>query len=55
MLVRLNNSLDWLDSIVACEVDCQNGNCIPRNALCNGRDDCGDNSDERGCGKAPLV
>ena len=25
---------------------CDNKNCVPRSFLCNGRDDCGDNSDE---------
>ena len=25
---------------------CANGNCIPKNKLCNGYDDCNDNSDE---------
>ena len=32
------------------EFQCFNGNCIPQSAMCDGIDDCGDNSDER-CGK----
>ena len=30
--------------------ECDNGNCRGATALCNGYDDCGDNSDEVGCG-----
>ena len=28
------------------QFQCDNQNCVPRSTLCNGRDDCGDNSDE---------
>ena len=28
---------------------CDSGKCMPKYAVCNGANDCGDNSDERGC------
>uniref|UniRef100_A0A8C9UCV3 Complement C6 n=1 Tax=Serinus canaria TaxID=9135 RepID=A0A8C9UCV3_SERCA len=43
------------------EVDCKNkfrcesGRCIPKTLECNGENDCGDNSDERNCGRKKTV
>ena len=30
---------------------CDNGHCVRESNKCNGNDDCGDNSDERNCGR----
>ncbi len=38
---------------LGCPIDqatCRNEKCISRSSICNGRDDCGDNSDEFNCG-----
>jgi len=32
-------------------IQCDNGQCVSQSQLCNDVDDCGDNSDERDCGK----
>ena len=43
-------SLDFPD----CDSDefkCDNGDCVDEDYECDGTDDCGDNSDEEGCGR----
>nr|XP_032821548.1 enteropeptidase-like [Petromyzon marinus] len=36
------------------ESQCDNYQCVPSSAVCDGRPDCTDTSDEKHCGKAPL-
>ena len=36
------------------EFHCDNGRCIPSSYQCDYLDDCGDNSDEEGCGELML-
>lgn len=33
---------------------CLNKNCIPNSLMCNGKNDCGDNSDENECSSSPC-
>ena len=33
------------------EFQCDNGRCKPQSSQCDNYDDCGDNSDEEGCGE----
>ena len=40
--------------VTECSLDefvCDNGDCVPLNAICNDRNDCADFSDERNCGR----
>jgi len=37
------------------EFRCDNGGCIPKYYQCDGTEDCGDNSDEEGCGELVLL
>lgn len=32
-------------------IRCNNGHCIDKNWICNGQNECGDNSDEKNCGQ----
>ena len=36
------------------EVACNNGHCVPIEYRCDGDDDCGDGTDERGCRKLVM-
>lgn len=46
----------FLPTDVDCLADeyfrCVNGACLPKEVKCDGHDDCGDGSDETGCGEA---
>ena len=33
------------------QYECDNGDCVPSEVLCDGKDDCTDDSDEEYCGK----
>ena len=38
------------------EYPCANGKCIPESFMCNGKNDCGDNSDEeQGCVRTKII
>ena len=39
----------------ASEWMCKTRNCISKDDVCNGYDDCGDSSDERNCGKLVIM
>ena len=34
------------------QYQCDNGNCVMGSDVCNGQDNCGDNSDETQCGRS---
>ena len=37
------------------QFSCDNGDCVPDSYRCNDFDDCGDNSDEDGCGMVYYI
>ena len=41
---------NFIDKCPSLYFKCNNGNCVPVSDKCNSVDDCGDNSDENGCG-----
>ena len=43
--------LELLEGCTDSQFTCDNGNCIPATWECDTDNDCGDNSDEVGCGK----
>ena len=44
-----------VEPCVVGEFGCDNGNCISDRLVCNGVNDCGDNTDENGCGCKPFM
>ena len=37
------------------EITCDSGRCIKASSKCDGRNDCGDNSDEHACGELNTI
>lgn len=42
-------------SSTTCQFECDNGDCISESKRCDSDDDCGDKSDEEGCGKGVYL
>lgn len=56
------SSLIWqysfIDYLIECsseEFTCNSINCLPKEYLCDGKNDCGDYNDERNCGECLLM
>ena len=45
------NHLLFVDVCSSGQFKCDNGKCLASNRQCDNYDDCGDNSDEQGCGE----
>jgi len=55
LFFKVNCRFIFTDSVyfvcLECGFVCTNGNCIPEEWVCDGWNDCGDDSDEQGCGQ----
>ena len=45
------SSLSAYTGCSGAQYECDNGDCVPSEVLCDGKDDCTDDSDEEYCGK----
>ena len=45
------HSVLHVDGCSSGEFKCDNGKCVTSSYQCDNKDDCGDNSDEQGCGE----
>ena len=54
----INQTWDYFERIDQqriCNTTCSTGKCLDEGLICDGKDDCGDNSDETSCSTQPNV
>ena len=49
------NYFERIDTKIVCNTNCTNGKCLKEGLMCDGKDDCGDNSDEMFCQTQPNL